>query len=153
MEDHTFKPALADCSSSHTGITDFDHIKLTSGNVDYDGDGLASSFQDEIDGMLTLLILEIQDYAATELSEPIVYSPVNYPYFFKDTDADGVGDPDELSFGNRYSTFDDMLLAAAFNYHSGRDPCGHIHNYRYVIQTLYDSIENLGGDVSALTRP
>jgi hypothetical protein len=155
VEDHTFKPALADCSSSgcHTGITDFDHIKLTSGNVDYDGDGLASSFQDEIDGMLTLLILEIQDYAATELSEPIVYSPVNYPYFFKDTDADGVGDPDELSFGNRYSTFDDMLLAAAFNYHSGRDPCGHIHNYRYVIQTLYDSIENLGGDVSALTRP
>jgi len=144
LDDHTFKPALADCSECHTGIADFDDINLLSGNVDYDGDGVASSFQDEIDGMLAGLLSEIQLYATTVLGLPIIYSPNAYPYFFNDNNpANGVADPVEISFLNRYQTFDDSLLAAGYNYHSGRDPCGDLHNYRYVIQSLYDSIDDL----------
>jgi len=41
------------------------------------------------------------------------------------------------------------MLKAAYNYHmSHKEPCGYIHNHRYVAQLLVDSI----GDPSILTR-
>ena len=46
------------------------------------------------------------------------------------------------------------LLKAAFNYqYSQKDPGAFVHNPKYVIQFLIDSIEDLGGDVSKYTRP
>ena len=99
------------------------------------------SFDAEIVGQLTTLYAGIQAYARVGLpqSSPIIYVPGSYPYWFKDTDGNGQLTPGEDSYGNRYRDFDDELLRAVFNYHSAQDPCSDLHNYRYTLQTIYDS--------------
>jgi hypothetical protein len=87
-----------------------------------------------------LLLAAIQAYARDEIGTPIVYAD-RYPYWFSDTNGNGTLDEGE---GN-YTAFDDRLLAAAYNYHSDQDPCGDMHNYKYVLQTAYDSIDDLDG--------
>ncbi|WP_298038916.1 cytochrome c [uncultured Desulfuromonas sp.] len=145
--DHTFEPELEDCSACHQGIADFDELGLPFGaeNVDYDGDGTGESFQGEIDGLNEALLAVMQDYATNVIGTGIFYDADSYPYWFKEGGS--------ASFPNRYDVFDAKLLEAAFNYHSAQDPCGDIHNYKYVMQTIIDSNEDLGGDVSGLTRP
>ena len=96
---------------------------------------------------------EIQTYAANVIGKPIIYQAGSYPYFFNDTNDNGIVDPGEAIFPNRYTSFDDALFKAAYNYHSNQDPCGDIHNHMYVIQTIIDSIEDLGGDVTGFIRP
>lgn len=88
------------------------------------------------------LLQAIQDYANTQ-GTPIIYAPGSYPYWFSDPNANGVFDEGEAITDNRFTTFDDRLLPAAFNFHSAQDPCSDIHNYQYVIQTLYDSLDDL----------
>ncbi len=153
--DHHFLPELADCTLCHQGITTFEDLGLPFGaaNIDYDGDGTGESFQGEIDGLEAVLLTEIQTYAVNVIGDPIIYEAGAYPYFFNDTNGNGLVDPGEAIFPNRYTTFDDKLLAAAFNYHSGQDPCGDIHNHKYVIQTIRDSIEDLSGVVPPGVRP
>lgn len=147
MQDHEFVPQTGDCSVCHQGITDFEQLGLPFGmpNVDYDGDGTGESFQAEIDGTAAFTYLAIQAYARFGLpqSSPVVYSPTSYPYWFKDTNDNGQVDDGEASFGNRYRDFDRRMLRAAFNFHAAQDPGGDIHNYRYVLQTLYDSSDIL----------
>ncbi len=142
-EDHTFEPKVSDCVSCHLGITEFEELGLANGmpNVDYDGDGSGESFDAEIVGQLATLYAAIQEYARVGLpqSSPIIYVPGSYPYWFKDTDGNGELTPGENSYGNRYRDFDDELLRAVFNYHSAKDPCSDMHNYRYTLQTIYDS--------------
>ena len=155
VEDHNFLPELGDCSGCHSGITDFEELGRPFGlpNIDYDGDGTGESFQGEIDGLEAALLAEIQTYAANVIGDWIIYQAGAYPYFFNDTNENGTVDPGEAIFPNRYTTFDDALLKAAFNYHSNQDPCGDIHNHKYVIQTIIDSIEDLGGNVGGFIRP
>lgn len=145
--DHEFVPAVSDCIVCHQGITDFEQLGLAFGaaNVDYDGDGMGESFQLEIDGMGEELYAAIQDYARNGLpqSSPVIYVPTSYPYWFKDSDDDGLLSAGEDSFANRYRDFDRKLLRAAFNYHAAQDPAGDIHNYKYVLQTLYDAVDDL----------
>jgi hypothetical protein len=167
---HSFEPDIARCGECHLDaealglLTDFNKLGLPFGtaNFDYDGDGTGESFQGEIDGLEALLLTAIMDYAANTLNSPIVYGPGSYPYWFKDLDGDGIGDPEELVRENGYPDFDMRLLQSAYNYHSNQDPCGDIHNYRYVIQTAYDSIDDLDdltlnnsvqGTAVAATRP
>ncbi len=162
---HTFQVLLPDCSACHsdvggTALTSFDLLGPPFGGAatDYDGDGVGESFQGEIDGMLALVLAEMQTYTAANALPDIGYLAGAYPYWFIDTDGDGVIDPaTEGVFANRYVAFDDALLAAAYNYHSGQDPCSDIHNYKYVLQTLYDSVDDLNGgvadDVPNATRP
>ena len=160
-KDHSFRPQVSDCSECHLGITDFEQLGLANGaaNVDYDGDGMGESFDAEIKGMAANLYAGLQDYADLGLpqSSPIVYSPHSYPYWFYDTNGDGLVSPGEDIYPNRYRDFDRELLRAAFNYHSAQDPCGDIHNYRYVLQSVYDSadmLDNLKLDRSIQgTRP
>ena len=46
------------------------------------------------------------------------------------------------------------MLKAAFNYqYTQKDPGKFVHNPKYVMQFIIDSIEDLGGDVSKYTRP
>jgi len=151
IADHTFEVEVSECSLCHTGITDFEELGLPFGatNVDYDGDAVGESFQDEIDGMAATLLDAIYAYAdgtgaiSLPQASPVVYSGSGYPYWFQDLDADGVADPEEVNFGNRYRDFDIVLLRSAFNYHSAQDPCGDIHNYKYVLQSLYDAADFL----------
>jgi hypothetical protein len=150
---HTFEPDITRCQSCHVDsgtdfpgtLTSFENLGLPFGtgavdhDVDYDGDGVGESFQAEIDGLEEALLTAIQDYATNTLNSPISYTG-NYPYWFNAT-------------GGNYRDFDRTLLQAAYNYHSNQDPCGDMHNYKYVIQTIIDSIENLGGDITSFTRP
>ncbi|MDD5367542.1 MAG: hypothetical protein PHQ40_00530, partial [Anaerolineaceae bacterium] len=86
----------------------------------------------------------------TKLNAPIVYSPTAYPYFFADTNGNGQIDKDEKG----YAAFSPNLLKAAYNYqYSIKDPGAYVHNGKYVIQALYDSIQALGGSVTGMTRP
>jgi len=74
------------------------------------------------------------------LGVPIVYA-ANYPYFFDDA-------------GARYTSFTPRLLNAAYNYQFvAKDPGAFAHNPDYVIQVLYDGLEDLGADVAGMFRP
>ena len=86
------------------------------------------------------------------LGNAIVYDSATNPYWFVDTDGDGIKDASETT---SYQ-FDGKLLKAAYNYQvSKKEPCGFIHNHRYIMELLYDSTRDLGGDaaVAGLTRP
>jgi len=69
-------------------------------------------------------------------------------------DKDGKADKNDQGASVRYNAFTPTLLKAAFNYqYVQKDPGAFVHNPKYVVQFLIDSIENLGGDVTAFTRP
>jgi hypothetical protein len=104
--------------------------------------------------MEDLLLKAIQTYAVDTAGTPIVYDAGSYPYFFIDTNGNGVGDPSELERANGYASWTPRLLRAAYNYQwVQKDPGAFAHNGKYILQVLYDSIQDVGGDVTGLTRP
>jgi len=154
--DHTFEVQVSDCATCHTGITDFDDLGLPFGgaNVDWDGNGTAEGFTKEIDGMAANLLAAIEDYALNTLPSPapIIYYPT-YPFYFNDSNGDGQADPNEAIFPNQYQAFDVTLLRAAYNYHSARYAGGGMHNYQYVLQMLYDSLDMLDNGALDASAP
>jgi hypothetical protein len=92
--------------------------------------------------MREALLLAMQEYAAgIEGVDGITYNSDAYPYFFNEAEEN-------------YSTWTPALLRAAYNYqYATKDPGGFAHNGQYILQALYDSLEAIGGDVSAATRP
>ncbi len=116
---------------------------------DYDGDGDQSeSLQAEIQGLEEALYAQMRAYSAARFGIPIVYDEHVYPYFFKDLNNNGIADANEATNANRF-LFDAPLLRAAYNFQlSKKEPCGYIHNSRYIAQLLVDSIEHLGGNIS-----
>ena len=63
-------------------------------------------------------------------------------------------DPDEADYGNRYTTWTPRLLKAAYNYqYATKDPGNFAHNGQYILQVLYDSLVDMGGDTGGMTRP
>ncbi len=154
---HTQQVEVELCSNCHEGVDSKEAlmtIRVTETDFDGDGDATEGLFG-EIDTMCDVLYEAIQAYAnATDGVEAIVYDSHSYPYFFIDTNGDGVPTPDEANFGNRFGTWTPNLLRAAYNYqYALKDPGAFAHNGLYVIQILYDSIAAMGGDVSAMTRP
>jgi hypothetical protein len=111
---------------------------------DYDGDGNKSeSLKAEIQALEASLYAHMQAYGFA-IADPIVYDSNSYPYFFKDSNGNGLRDPDESS---RYS-FNAKMLKAAYNYQmSLKEPHGFIHNARYIAQLMVDSIQDLGGNI------
>ena len=141
------------CAGCHGGATDPKAIRM--GTTDYDGDAnTTEGMYDEVATMDAMLLPAIQKYAADTIKTPIVYDPHTNPYYFIDTNANGVADPDELTRANAYATWTPRLLRAAYNYQwVQKDPGAFAHNGKYILQILYDSIQDIGGDVTALTRP
>ncbi|MHC5009489.1 MAG: chitobiase/beta-hexosaminidase C-terminal domain-containing protein [Planctomycetota bacterium] len=131
-EDHTWQPLVGDCGPCHSGAT-FETLTGTPG-----------SNYSAIQSMVTDVFAAIQAYA-TGLGYPVVYDPSAYPYFFNDNVVvNGVVDPGEAIFPNRYRNFDFTLLAAAYNYQVAlKDPCNYIHNGQYARQFLYDTLDDL----------
>jgi hypothetical protein len=82
------------------------------------------------------------------------YAPDAYPYFFKDTNGDKSCSTVETAATNAFTAWTPGLVKAAYNYQLSRtDPGAWAHNFAYVGELLFDSIADLGGDVSKLTRP
>lgn len=156
---HSLAIPVQVCSGCHPGADSPEGLLDIRGPVhteDYDGDGDASEgIGREIQGMHEALFVAIQAYAIeTEDVNPIGYDPHVYPYFFIDTDEDGTLSPDEAVFPNRYVTWTPRLLGAAYNYTwVAKDPGAFAHNATYILQILYDSLEDVGADVSDMTRP
>lgn len=152
---HELEVQTEQCATCH-GTEEVEAIRDTD-TPDYDGDGdVEEGLAGEVETLAEALYAEIQAYAAANGgADAIVYDSHSYPYFFIDTDGDGVsGGPSEANYGNRYVTWTPSLLKAAYNYqYSQKDPGAFAHNGKYLIQVLIDSIADLGGSVSDYTRP
>lgn len=143
----------AECHKTVKTVEDLYAVRGTS-DVDFDGDGdNTEGIKRELEGMQAALYDAIKA-SATAAGTGIVYDPASYPYFFVDKDGDGQADKDDKGASVRYNAFTPRLLKAAYNYqYSVKDPGAFTHNGQYVIQALYDSINDLNGDVSKMTRP
>jgi len=141
------------CGACHGGNADPETIRM--GPIDYDGDAnTTEGMYDEITTVAEMLYAAIKTYAADTIGTPIVYEPHENPYYFIDGNADGVVDPEEVTRDNRYATWTPRLLQAAYNYQwFQKDPGAFAHNGKYILQVLYDSLSDIGGDVTGMTRP
>jgi hypothetical protein len=146
----------ADCHEMVEGEETLVNIRTDEATIlgDFDGDGdETEGIAMEIATMEEALFTAIQA-AATAAGTPIGYDAHTNPYWFNDSDGDGLVSAEEGIRDNRFLTWTPRLLRAAYNYqYAQKDPGDFAHNGRYIIQILYDSIEDIGGDVSAMTRP
>lgn len=142
------------CATCHSNVKSYADYRNVPGKVDYDGNGKVESVSAEISGMEELLKAEINKYSAGKLGKALAFNFDAYPYAFNDSNADGKIDETEGVFPNAYKSFSPRLLRACFNLmFTHKEPGAYVHNAKYVLQLMYDSIEDLGGDVAALTRP
>ncbi len=151
---HTLEVQAEGCVMCH-GEGEFDDYRMLSSAVDYDGDGdIEEGIVYEIAGLQEVLYAELQAYAVNVAGAGVVYDSHSYPYFFIDGDGDGAVTEGEAAYPNRYVTWTPRLLKAAYNYQvSLKDPGTFAHGGKYIIQLLYDSIEDLNPDaVAGLSR-
>jgi hypothetical protein len=149
---HKLEVKLESCAACH-GSTAPEAIRMSTDDFDGDGD-TTEGISGEIETLAAALYAEIQVYAETTSALPIVYNPAEHPYFFVDADKNGEADTNDEGALVRYNAFTPRLMRAAYNYqYSQKDPGVFVHNPKYVIQFLIDSIADLGGNVSSYVRP
>ncbi|MBC8264563.1 MAG: hypothetical protein H8E47_10625, partial [Anaerolineales bacterium] len=141
---HTLEVKVEVCSACHAGVSseeDLESIRLQGSMTDFDGDGdVVEGIAHEIEDLQEILYGAIQAYAADLVGVPIVYDSHRYPYWFTDAEE-------------RYGTWTPSLLRAAYNYQfSLKDPGAFAHGGKYLIQLLYDSIEDLDANLAADLR-
>ncbi len=151
---HTLELKLEACATCHQGVAsveDVRKIRMAGSEADYDGDGdIQEGIAAEIEGLQEMLFSAIQAFASDVAGQAIGYDPHAYPYFFADTNGDGTIDESEAVFPNRYQSWTGRLLKAAYNYQtSKKDPGAYAHGGKYIIQLLYDSIEDLNAKLSS----
>jgi hypothetical protein len=141
---HALDVMVEQCGTCHPGVEseeDLEAIRIDP--TDWDGDGdTDEGIAGEVETMREALYEAIQEYAAgVDGADAIVYNAASYPYWFTEEDE-------------RYGTWTPRLLRAAYNYqYATKDPGAFAHNGKYVIQTLYDTLEDMGADVSGMVRP
>ncbi|MCA9706046.1 MAG: Ig-like domain-containing protein [Myxococcales bacterium] len=152
---HSTQPRFDGCVSCHDEAVDAPGVRqvrmIASRNVDYDGDGDTSvGIYYEVKGLEEKLYRAIQAYASGVVGQTICYSPQAYPYWFDSatgataecTEAEATGD-------NAYAQWTPRLVRAAYNYQMARkDPGAYVHNGRYIIKLLHDSIVDLNGVIA-----
>lgn len=153
---HQLEVQVAKCADCHDGVvTKADLATIRESDTpDFDGDGdVEEGLAGEVAGVHELLYAALLDYAANTVGTPIIYDSHSYPYFFTD-DGNGQVDPGEAIYPNRYASWTPTLLKAAYNYqYVAKDPGAFAHNARYVLQAMFDSIQDLGGSTAGLIRP
>lgn len=159
-EPHTAAVKVEACMACHKEVADKESLRrIRVSKLDYDGTGDPNEgVADEIEHMSNRLYSAIQAYAKTAAGAAIVYDANVYPYFFVDTNGNGIADKDELRFPNQYRAWTPRLLKAAYNFQFVRkDPGAFAHNPIYTLQILYDSIADLGAkvpvDLASAKRP
>jgi hypothetical protein len=137
---HTLQVRVDQCSACHLGATTLDGVKnIRLSRIDYDGDGdISEGLAGEIETMMEKLLVTIRLYAALTDGAELI----NYDGKFLN------------QAGEDYTTWTPSLLQAAYNYHyTAIDPGSYSHNPKYIMQLLYDSIDDLGGSTRGMTRP
>ncbi len=155
-EVHTGEVKVDACKGCHTSVAsaaDLEKIRMSTDTTDWNGNGdVTEPISAEIAGFQQALYASIQAYAEKG-GTPVVYDASSYPYFFVDMNKDGKADTNDKG-AISYNAWTPRLLKAAYNYQfSIKDPGAFAHNPQYIMQVLYDSTKDLGGDVSKLTRP
>jgi hypothetical protein len=153
---HGLQVKVEACGKCHAGVAskeDLTSIRMSA--TDYDGDGnTTEGVAGEIATMRELLYAALQNYSAAKTGVQIAYHPSVYPYFFVDTNGNGTVDADEARFDNAFNKWTPRLLKAAYNFqYATKDPGTFAHNPKYILQVLYDSLEDIGVDTSKMTRP
>ncbi|MFU8772412.1 MAG: polyheme membrane-associated cytochrome C, partial [Anaerolineales bacterium] len=154
---HSLEVKVNTCSTCHSQVSSAEDLQLIRfSEIDFDGDGdVSEGLAGEIASMKAFLLEAIMDYAMDNTdADAIVYSSARHPYFFIDSNENRVADADEVNSANRYVTWTPRLLRAAYNYQwVSKDPGAYAHNPMYTMQILYDSLQDIGADVSGMTRP
>jgi predicted CXXCH cytochrome family protein len=160
---HSTRPRFNECVTCHAGASDLagahDIRMPSSSGRDYDGDGdVSEGIYQELSGLSEQLLITVQRYGA-ERNAPLCYAEATHPYWFSDTDADGQCASTEAVSDNAFAAWTARLVKATYNYQMAtKDPGAFAHNAKYILELLYDSIEdlNLGltvkVDVSATVR-
>ena len=143
----------ANCHSGYDPSQEPSAIRFS--RTDYDGDGnINEGIAEEIKTLQDALLIALQNYASETTGSDIIYNSQVAPYFFIDLNQNGADEEEEINATNRFASWTPRLLIAAYNYHYTLiDSGGFVHNPKYIIQLLYDSLENLEVDVSNLVRP
>ncbi|CAM4409094.1 Ig-like domain-containing protein [Corallococcus exiguus] len=142
---HTFRIQDAwneRCETCHADQSSAEQIRLVHLS-DYDGDGnTAEPLEAEVEGMAARLLTAMRGVT----NNGLCYNGDVNPYFFKDTDKNGTCSATESVSANAFAPFTPALVKAAHNYQlSKKDPGAWAHNFNYVGQLLYDSVEDLTG--------
>jgi hypothetical protein len=160
------KPGCVGCHDVHTGTPDEESCKTCHGEVavddirgmsstgDYNGNGdTKEGIRQEYRALRDVMYAEIQKYAKTTAGTGIAYNTDVYPYWF--VDANGDDKADEVDGKTvAYTSWTPRLMKAAYNFNFLRkNPGAGVHGGKYVIQVIFDSIEDLGGDVTKFVRP
>jgi len=156
---HTFLPAdnFATCLQCHQTATQLSDIRSVSKHgEDYDGDGSESEpLAGEIEGLSELVLARMQAVVVAAGGTGICYDANAYPYFFIDSNGNGLCDgAAETTSANGFKAWTPALMKAAHNFQmSHKDPGAWSHNFDYMSQLLFDSIADLGGSTGQLVRP
>jgi hypothetical protein len=160
---HELGVKLDKCQACHATVktlADVDAIRMQNSKGDYDGNGKEEGIGVEVANLHKMLYASIQDYAKTVSGTPIVYNGDANPYWFVDANNDGKPDTDANGAAVRYNKWTPRLEQAAFDYQFvKKDPGASVHNGKYALQLLYDSIESLNTkvskpvDMSKMVRP
>jgi len=154
---HGFQPDIGPtCTYCHVNATSVDNLTPAFRVEDnYDNDPTTKP-KAELGVFQARLLAAIQSYCAAKTdagvsgASYVAYNGAAYPYFVKDTNKNGIAEASETGAPK----FDTKTFRATFNYNfSVKEPGSWAHNPKYVLQVLYDSIQDLGGNVTGLTRP
>jgi ferredoxin len=157
---HALQVEVEACGGCHQGVESEEDLRsIRMASEDFDGDGdTEEGIAGEIETMREALYAALQAYSADVAGTPIIYNPASYPYYFTDANGNGELDEDEANADNAYNTWTPRLLQAAYNYqYTTKDPGTFAHNAKYILQVLYDSLEDLSSDIevdmSGMIRP
>jgi predicted CXXCH cytochrome family protein len=145
---HTSRPKIDTCAGCHLGVSDIAGLRdvrmFSSAGRDYDGDGnLTEGVFYELTGLRDKLLAAIVRYGV-EAQAPICYAGSSHPYWFKDTNADGACSAAEAVRANAFASWTPRLVKAAFNFQmASKDPGAFAHNAKYIMELLYDSVEDV----------
>lgn len=140
---HTLEIAFEPCQTCHDANTVSD-IRIA--RQSYDGSGDTSQgIRADIRANADLLMEMLEAYAEDVAAAPFVYDAGRHPYFFTDANGDGVADQNDGD-AVPYNAWTPRSLRAAYNWKLvTADPGSFAHNPPYILELLYDTIEDLGG--------
>lgn len=142
-EPHTLEIEFEPCLTCHQANTPQD-IRISRQSYSGTGDtsvGIRADIQSNADFLLD----SVKAYARNVAASPMVYDGTRYPYFFSDGNGDEVIDQIDGQ-PVAYNAWTPRSLRAAYNWKLvTADPGNYVHNPYYMLELLYDSIEDLSG--------